>query len=366
MKIAQVAPLFESVPPSLYGGTERIVSYLTEELVLEGHDVTLFASGDSTTAARLIPVTPRSLRLDESCIDQLAHHMVLLDAVFSRRHEFDIIHFHIDYMHFPVSRWLDPARVTTLHGRLDLPDLQPLYSHFIPEPLVSISDSQRAPLPFANWQQTVYHGLPTDLLPFSAEPGSYFAFLGRISPEKRVDRAVAIARAVGVPLKVAAKIDKSDQAYFDSEIRHLFEDPIVEYLGEVGEADKAVLLGGACALLFPIDWEEPFGLVMAEALACGTPVIASPRGSVPEVLEDGVTGYLVDSLEEAVSAAQRIDQLSRRACRDTFERRFSAARMAQNYLGVYERILSRRRSVSELDTRPRLAPSAQSLDRLPA
>lgn len=339
MRIAQVAPLYESVPPKLYGGTERVVSYLTEELVAQGHDVTLFASGDSRTSARLISPCPRALRLDKSVKDQLAHHLVMLEDVFRRTDEFDVMHFHVDYLHYPLSRRARQPQLTTLHGRLDLADLLPLYSEFAEMPLVSISDAQREPLPDARWLGTVHHGLPLDLHAPREAPGRYLAFLGRISPEKRVDRAIEIARQVGMPLRIAAKVDRADRAYFTREIRPLLDASFVEYLGEIGEAEKTEFLGNAYALLFPIDWREPFGLVMIEALACGTPVIAWRHGSVSEVLEDGVTGFLVEELEDAVAAVSRVASLSRRRCRSVFEERFSARRMAQDYLAIYQRVL---------------------------
>lgn len=345
MRIAQVAPLYESVPPQMYGGTERIVSYLTEELVAQGHDVTLFASADSSTTARLVPCAPRSLRLDTECVDQLAHHVLMLDTVLRLRHDFDIIHYHVDYLHFPLSRWLDTPRVTTLHGRLDIPDLLPLYAAFQDEPVVSISDSQRAPLPMANWVGTVPHGLPRDLCEPGSGAGGYLAFLGRISPEKRVDYAVEIAGAARLPLKVAAKIDRADREYFERDVAHLFEYPHVQYIGEIGEGEKTHLLADAAALLFPIDWEEPFGLVMIEAMARGTPVIAFRRGSVPEVVEDGVSGFVVDTIAEAVDAVRRLDTLSRARCRAEFERRFTATRMAHDYIDVYRSLLTRRADV---------------------
>lgn len=338
MKIAQVSPLYESVPPRYYGGTERVVSYLTEELVRQGHDVTLFASGDSITSARLIPCSERSLRLDKNCTDSLAHHFVMLNRVFEASMDFDIIHFHVDYLHFPFSRQLGAPHITTLHGRLDIPDLVPVYREFSHVPIVSISDSQRAPLPFANWQATVYHGLPEDLYRFEEKPGDYLAFLGRISPEKRVDRAVEIARRLGMKLKVAAKIDKSDLEYYKT-VKSLIEDPIVEFLGEIGEAEKSEFLGNAYAFLFPIDWPEPFGLVMIEAMACGTPVIAFRKGSVEEVIDDGVTGFIVDSVEEAAAAVSKVETLDRQRCRQVFENRFSASRMADGYLSLYQRLL---------------------------
>ena len=341
MRIAQVAPLYESVPPKYYGGTERIVSYLTEELVAQGHDVTLFASGDSRTAAELVPMCPRSLRLDRSCIDQLAHHLLMLEQVLQRADAFDVIHFHVDYLHFPLSRRARYPHVTTLHGRLDMPDLVPLYEEFAEEPLVSISDAQRLPLSWVNWLGTVYHGLPRDLYRFHPERGSYLACLGRISPEKRVDRAIEIAKQVGIPLRIAAKVDKADQEYFDTVIEPLLHDPLVEFIGEIADDEKNAFLGNAQALLFPIDWPEPFGIVMIEAMACGTPVIAYSHGSVPEVMEQGRTGYIVDELDDAVEAVRRLPRLSRARCREVFEERFTAARMARDYVAVYERLVER-------------------------
>ena len=340
MKIAQVAPLYESVPPKLYGGTERVVSYLTEELVRQGHQVTLFASGDSVTQARLVQACARSLRLDQECVDQLAHHIVLLEQVFRQASTFDLIHFHIDYLHFPLSVRQHIPTVTTLHGRLDLPDLVPLYTMFPSMPVVSISDAQRAPLPWVNWLGTVYHGLPEDLYTFRETPGTYLAFLGRISPEKGVEQAIAIAQQVGMPLKIAAKVDQADREYFREVVQPLLHKAsLVEYIGEVGGATKDAFLGEAAALLFPIDWPEPFGLVMIEAMACGTPVIAYPRGSVPEVLEDGVTGWIVEGMEEAVQAVARVPALSRARCRQVFEERFSVSRMAKDYLRIYKSLL---------------------------
>ena len=348
MRIAQVAPLYESVPPKQYGGTERIVSYLTEELIRQGHDVTLFASGDSETAARLIPVCRRSLRLDERSIDQLAHHVLLLEHVSQRAHEFDVIHFHIDYLHFPVSRLLRIPQVTTLHGRLDIPDLAPLYDHFRDMPVVSISNSQRDPLPWANWQATIYHGLPEDLLRFRPETGRYLAFLGRICPEKRVDRAIEIAKRTGIPLKIAAKVDPVDKRYFKRVIEPLLRDsPIAEWVGEISDQQKDEFLGNAYALLFPIDWPEPFGLVMIEAMACGTPVIAYEGGAVAEVIEEGRTGFIVTELEDAIEAVRRVPDLSRARCRQVFEKRFTATRMARDYVKVYMRIIDPR--MRELD-----------------
>jgi len=340
MRIAQVAPLYESVPPKLYGGTERIVSYLTEELVREGHEVTLFASGDSMTQARLVPVCPESLRLAPNCIDQLAHHVLMLEYVFSERRNFDIIHFHIDYLHFPLSRREQIVNVTTLHGRLDIPELAPLYHVFRDMPVVSISDSQRDPLPWANWQGTVYHGLPEDQLTFRPGTGEYLAFLGRISPEKGLDEAIKIAQLVGMPLRVAAKIDRADQEYFETCIKSRLHDPLIEFTGEIGYPEKNDFLGDAAALLFPINWPEPFGLVMIEAMACGTPVIAYPRGSVPEIVDDGITGFLVHNAEEAAKAVEGIGAIERRSCRRRFEERFSARRMSEDYLALYERLVN--------------------------
>ena len=339
MRIAQVSPLYESVPPQLYGGTERVVSYLTEELVAAGHEVTLFASADSVTSAVLAPMSGRSLRLDRACVDRQAHHVRMVDEVYRRAAEFDVIHFHIDYLHFPLSSREEAAHLTTLHGRLDIPDLQPLYRAFRHEPVVSISDSQRAPLEWLNWQGTVLHGLPRALLPAGAGRGGYLAFLGRISPEKRPDRAIRIARRTGIPLKIAAKVDRADQAYYDAVIRPLMKKAPVEYIGEIGERDKAAFLGDAMALLFPIDWPEPFGLVMIEAMACGTPVVAWRGGSVPEIIEDGVSGLIVESMDQAEAAVLAAAKLDRRRCRRAFEARFTADRMARDYVETYRRAL---------------------------
>jgi glycosyltransferase involved in cell wall biosynthesis len=335
MRIAQVAPLYESVPPKHYGGTERVVSYLTEELVRAGHEVTLFASGGSVTKARLVSPVSRSLRTDQRCVDQLAHHILMLEEVLQRQGSFDIVHFHIDYLHFPVSRRLNLTHVTTLHGRLDIPDLQPLYQEFCQMPMISISNAQRAPLWWINWQGTVYHGLPENLHWPTEKPGTYLAFLGRISPEKGIERAIEIARRVGMELKIAAKIDAVDRDYFNHSVKPMLAGPLVEYVGEIAEAEKTEFLGNAWALLFPIDWPEPFGMVMIEAMACGTPTIAYNRGAVSEVLEDGVTGFIVRSQEDAVQAVGRVSALDRRRCRRVFEERFSAARMAQDYLAIY-------------------------------
>jgi glycosyltransferase involved in cell wall biosynthesis len=339
MRIAQVAPLYERVPPKLYGGTERVVSYLTEELVRQGHAVTLFASGDSRTAAELVPVCHNALRLDENVVDPLAYHILLLERVFSHVNQFDVVHFHIDYLHFPLSRLAEEPHITTLHGRLDLPDLPPVYREFDDMPLVSISDAQREPLPWANWQGTVYHGLPLDLYDLNSEPKDYLAFLGRISPEKGVDHAVEIALRLNVPLKIAAKVDEADREYYEREIKHLLERPLIEFVGEIREAEKNDFLGNAYALLFPIDWPEPFGLVILEAMACGTPVVAFDNGSVPEVVDHGITGFVVSSVAEAVEATANVPSLSRERCRRTFEERFSVERMAEEYVGVYQSVL---------------------------
>jgi glycosyltransferase involved in cell wall biosynthesis len=343
LKIAQVAPLYESVPPKCYGGTERVVSYLTEQLVAQGHDVTLFASGDSVTRARLIAPCTRATRLDKRCRDSLAAHFCMLAQVADAARQFDFIHFHIDYLHFPVTQPQPWPRLTTMHGRLDLPELRPLHRQFAGQPLVSISHSQRAPLPFANWVGTVHHGLPLDLHTFREQPGKYLAFLGRFSPEKGPDRAIEIARRTGIPLKMAAKIDRADRDYFGQVIEPQLRSAgkLVEYVGEVGGKDKDDFLGNALALLFPIDWPEPFGLVMIEAMACGTPAVVFRCGSVPEVIDDGATGFIVDDVDGAVQAVERIGELSRTQCRHTFEKRFSAARMASDYLRVYQRVLNR-------------------------
>ncbi|MDP9146608.1 MAG: glycosyltransferase family 4 protein [Acidobacteriota bacterium] len=336
MKIAQVAPLYESVPPKTYGGTERVVSYLTEELVAAGQDVTLFASGDSETSAKLIPGSINSLRLSGNCVDHIAHHITMLDEVMHMAPEFDVIHFHIDYLHFPLSRYCALPSVTTLHGRLDLPDLIPVYRHFSDAPVVSISLSQRKPVPRANWVGNVYHGLPEDLHAFYPKSGDYLAFLGRISPEKRVDRAIEIAARAGMRLKIAAKIDDADRDYYAEKIKPLMNDPNVEYIGEIGEHEKAEFLGNAYAYLFPIDWPEPFGLTMIEAMACGTPTIAFDRGSVPEVMQDGVTGFIVKDMDQAVAAVEKISSVERAACRHVFEKRFTSSHMAEAYLDIYQ------------------------------
>jgi glycosyltransferase involved in cell wall biosynthesis len=342
MRIAQVAPLHESVPPKLYGGTERVVSYLTEELVKQGHDVTLFASADSVTAARLRPVCERALRLQgRSVIDPIAHHIRMIEIVAGEAARFDVIHFHIDYLHFPVTRRLETTALTTLHGRLDLPDLVPIYREFREMSVVSISNAQRGPMPWVNWTGTVYHGLPSDLYTPNTNPGKYLAFLGRICPEKRVDRAIEIARRAGVPIRIAAKVDVADREYFNSEIRPLLNQPLVEYIGEIGEQEKNDFLGNARALLFPIDWPEPFGLVMIEAMACGTPVIAWRMASVPEIVDEGTAGLIVDDIDDAVGAVARLGSISRSVCRRVFEERFSVRRMASDYIDIYNKLMTR-------------------------
>lgn len=339
MRIAQVAPLYESVPPRFYGGTERVVSCLTNELVKQGHEVTLFASGDSKTLAELRPVCERALRLEgKKIVDPLAHHMRMLEMVAQEAADFDIVHYHVDYLHFPVTRRLKIATVTTLHGRVDIADVHPIYREFEEMPLVSISNAQRRPMEWANWKATVYHGLPEGMYSLKESPGQYLAFLGRICPEKRVDRAIEIAKRVGMPIKIAAKVDAQDQAYFEVEIRKLLDHPLVEYIGEIGEGEKSEFLGNAYALLFPIDWPEPFGLALIEAMACGTPVIAFRMGSVPEIVQDGATGYVVENVDQAVKAVERTASLERKTCRRIFEERFSAGRMCRDYLAVYRQI----------------------------
>ncbi len=340
MKIAQISPLIESVPPRLYGGTERIVSYLTEELVRMGHEVTLFASGDSTTAADVVSCAAMALRLDPNVKDPIPYYMIMMDRLRRMADEFDVLHFHIDNFQFPMFNHMAGRTVTTLHGRQDIPDLRMLYNAFPDMPLVSISDAQRRPVPSANFAATVYHGLPNDLLRANiGRTDNYVAFLGRISPEKRPDRAIRIARAAGIPLKIAAKVDKADEEYFRECIKPMLDEPGVEYIGEINERNKSAFLGNARALLFPIDWPEPFGLVMIEAMACGTPVLAFRNGSVPEVIEDGLSGYLVDTEEEAISALPQTLMLDRRRVRRRFEERFSASRMAADYVAVYEKLL---------------------------
>ncbi len=338
MRIAMLAPLYESVPPKLYGGTERVVSHLTEALLELGHEVTLFASGDSLTKARLRAPCSQALRLDASCRDYQSPHVLELEMLMQEVERFDVIHFHTDGMHFPYSRRLQVPTVSTLHGRLDLPELHSLFREFAELSFVSISNSQRQPLPYLNWAGTVYHGLPNNLLRFQPQrKGDYLAFLGRISPEKGPVDAIEIAKRAGKKIKIAAKVDAADRAYFASIAPH-FAQPHVEFIGEINDQEKSEFLGNALALLFPIDWPEPFGLVMIEAMATGTPVIAFPRGSVPEVIEPGVSGYVVNSVAEAVRAVERLPKISRWRCRMEFEQRFSATRMARDYVSVYQRL----------------------------
>ena len=338
MRIAQVSPLYESVPPKSYGGTERVVSYLTETLVRMGHRVTLFASGDSVTKAKLVSCSRHSLRLQKDCTDPIVHHVLMMERVYRRAEEFDIIHNHNDYFHYSLARRCAVPTVTTLHGRLDIPELVPLYKEFGEIPVVSISDAQRKPFPSINWQGTVHHGLPADLHVCQEEPGEYLAFIGRISPEKGVDMAIEIARRARMPLKIAAKLNPQEQEYIDKALKPHLGDPFVEYVGEIGEGEKQDFLGNAYALLFPIDWPEPFGLAMIEAMACGTPIIARNRGSVPEIVEDGITGFVVESVEDSVRALRRVGSISRRRVRRAFEERFTDGRMASDYLNIYERL----------------------------
>src|SRR5882757_6507688 len=341
MHIAQIAPLTEAVPPKFYGGTERVVHWLIEELVALGHEVTLFASGDSHTSAKLEAIWPRALRHDGSVRDRNALHMMMLERVRQRADEFDFMHFHLDYYPFSLFSRQSVPFVTTLHGRLDLPEHQPVFKVFSSAPVVSISNAQRRPVPQAGWVRTIYHGLPQQLLtPLPVKP-QYLAFLGRIAPEKGVDRAISIARHCGVPLRIAAKVDKVDREYFDEKIRPLLDDSNTEYVGEITDAEKPAFLSAAIALLDPIDWPEPFGLVMIEAMACGTPVIAFNRGSVPEVVDDGLTGFIVEDEKSAIGAFDRLPQLSRKKIRKQFEKRFTARRMAQEYLAVYRSLADR-------------------------
>ncbi|AFL75478.1 glycosyltransferase family 4 protein [Thiocystis violascens] len=341
MKIAQIAPLHESVPPKTYGGTERVVHYLTETLVDKGHEVTLFASGDSTTRAELQAALPEAMRLAREPRNPGLWHLLQLEQVAKQAERFDILHFHTDYSHFPLWRRMHQPQLTTLHGRLDLPDLQAVYDEFQEMPVVSIANHQRKPLPQARWIGTDYNGIPSSLYDFNPEPGDHFAFLGRISPEKGAEAAIEIALRAEVPLKIAAKVDVVDRDYFEQRIRRHLSHPLIEFIGEIDEQGKNQLLGSSRGLLFPIDWPEPFGLVMIEAMACGTPVIAYRMGSVPEVMREGITGYIVTTPKQAVRAIKMIDQVDRRGCRDNFERRFSADRMAEGYLRLYRRLLAK-------------------------
>lgn len=343
LRIAQVAPLYERIPPKLYGGTERVVSYITEELVRRGHEVTLFASGDSVTNAHLHAGSAEALRLigksEQGCFLQLP----MISEAYKRAlaGDFDVVHTHVDYWAFPLAQLTHISSIATMHGRLDLPDLWPIYQSYSDVPVVSISDSQRHPLPHLNWQATIYHGLPSELHHFNRGPGKYLAFLGRISPEKRPDIAIKAAQRAGLPLKIAAKVDVIDKAYFEQEIEPLLAPPDIEYIGELNEREKGEFLGDALALLFPIDWQEPFGLVMVEALACGTPVIARRCGSVPEIIEDGRTGFIADSVDDIVASIKRVGELSRAACRETFEKRFTAEIMVNNYERIYRGLIAR-------------------------
>lgn len=342
MRIAQVAPLAESVPPQLYGGTERIVSWLTEELVRQGHDVTLYASGDSVTAARLVPVTPKALRLEPEIIDPLPYAVLLLERVAQDAERYDVIHFHVDHVQHSFLRRSAVPGLTTMHGRMDIPDLVPLFREFSEAPLISISDAQREPLPWLNWLATIPHGMPMGEIEAFTEPGSYFAFLGRTSPEKGLEEAIEIAHRAELPLRIAAKVDAVDEIYFNARIRPLLDRHEVEFVGEINDLEKTAFLGHAAALLFPIDWPEPFGLVMIEAAARGTPVLAFRSGSVPEVIEDGVTGIVVDDVNEAIDALPRLAALSRAGVRAAIERRFGVDRMAQAYVDVYHRLIAER------------------------
>ena len=338
LKIAQVAPLMESVPPRFYGGTERVVSYLTEELVRQGHEVTLFASGDSSTRAQLRPMTARALRLDPQCGDPLACHILALAQVAKAASAFDIVHFHLDHLHYPLCRALHLPNVTTLHGRLDLVGLPALYREYADMPLVSISDHQRTPLPHANWRATVYHGLPQQLYRYHAVHRGYLAFVGRISPEKGIEQAIAIARGFGMPLRVAAKVDKADRSYYEERVKPLLRGGGVEYVGEITEREKDDFLGEAYAVLCPVNWPEPFGLVQIEAMACGTPVVAFRRGAIPEVMRDGETGFVTEDTSQAVEALARVAALNRRRCREIFDEHYTAARMARDYVAVYRNL----------------------------
>jgi len=342
MKIAQITPLYEAVPPRFYGGTERVVAHLTDALVDLGHEVTLFASSDARTKARLVSVRDQAIRLDPAQLkSDLAAHLSQLAEVRERAAQFDVIHFHTDMIHFPFFDGMAQKTVTTLHGRLDLKDLQGVYRRWPRFPLVSISDNQRRPLPSANWAATVHHGVRADLYRFQPRGEGYLAFLGRISPEKRPDRAIAIAKRVGMKLKIAAKVDAADRAYFEEKIEPLLHDPLIEFVGEIGDTEKSAFLGGAEALLFPIDWPEPFGLVMIEAMACGTPVVAYDCGSVPEIIQDGLTGFIVRDEDAAVAAVRRVPELDRWAIRRRFDERFSATAMARRYLDIYARGVER-------------------------
>jgi glycosyltransferase involved in cell wall biosynthesis len=346
MRIALVAPLYESVPPKFYGGTERVVYTLAEELVNLGHDVTLFASGDSVTRAELVSITEKSLRLMNKCVDHIAPHMLMLEKVFADPDRFDLIHFHIDHLQLPLIRRHGIPALSTFHGRLDIPDIVPLYKEFRDLAFSSISNSQREPLSWLNWQETVYHGLIKETFHLRKKPGDYLAFLGRISPEKGVEHAIQIAKKAGMKLKIAAKVDDSDRKYFEKEIKPLIADPFVEYVGEVTEKQKDEFLGAAYATLFPVVWPEPFGLVMIESMACGTPVVAFRRGSVPEVMADSRSGFIVSGVEEAVDAIKRLDSFDREKCRQFFEERYTSSRMARDYVKIYQRLIDHARETA--------------------
>ena len=353
MKIAQVAPLWESVPPVLYGGTERVVSFITEELVRQGHEVTLFASGDSTTKARLVPMCPEALRMSKVITNVDAPLVSMLERVFSCAKEFDIIHSHLELVPFPLARRSSTPVLSTLHARLDLPEIFPLFKMFSDLPVVSISDAQRKPLPFLNWQATVHHGLPKDLYSFHPEPGKYLVFLGRVAPEKGLDQAIEIAKRVDMPLRIGAKIDPTNFEYYRAVIEPLLDHPLIEYVGEVTDLEKDDFLGDAYAQLCPYDWPEPFGLVFTESLACGTPVIAYRRGSLPEIIDHGVTGFLCETLEEMVQSVRHVSVLERHRCRQAFDARFCSERMVQDYLRVYERLVGSPATASRAAEAPR-------------
>jgi len=350
MRIAQVPPLYESVPPKYYGGTERVVSYLVDELQHQGHEVVLFGTRDSVTKATIFPVCEKAIRLNKDCKDPLAWHIYQLQLVVEHAGEFDVIHFHNDYLHFPFSKKAGYCHITTLHGRLDLEDLKPIYRKFYDIPVISISDSQRIPLPHANWQDTIYHGLPENLYRQGTGAGGYLAFLGRISPEKRPDRAIEIALQARIPLKIAAKVDPVDERYFEKTIEPLLDHPLIEFVGEIGEDRKGEFLGNALALLFPIDWPEPFGMVLIEAMANGTPVIAYDRGSVPEIITQGKTGFIVHNIKQAVHAVENLHRISRTTCRKTFENSFTARIMAEKYVSNYKKLITPKTLVRRLQT----------------
>ncbi len=346
MRIAQLAPLAESVPPKQYGGTERIVSYITEELVRLGHEVTLFASGDSETSARLEPMCSEGLRKANGVSNPQAPFTLMLEKTFSSADQFDLFHSHLDFLAFPLARRCGTPVLTTLHGRLDLPELKPIFAEFLDCPLISISDAQRKPLPWANWQQTIHHGLPEHLYSFHPASSGYLTFVGRLTPEKRPDHAIEIAKRAGMPLKIAAKVDPVDREYFRTIIEPLLSDPLVEYVGEITDREKNDLIGNAAALLAPFDWPEPFGLVFIEALACGTPILAYRRGSVPEIVHDGQTGFICETVDQMVQAVPRISTLDRQQCRSVFEQRFTVQRMVQDYLCAYENLIVQQEEMS--------------------